>query len=89
MYAVDIATDGEAALYQMSINDYDLVILDVMLPRKDGYEVCCEMRAAGSAVPVLMLTARDAALPTAGDGLAPGGIRGQLAMSGTGSGNNP
>jgi len=35
-YAVDVATDGEAALYQAAINDYDLIILDVMLPLKDG-----------------------------------------------------
>ncbi len=59
-YAVDIAADGEAALYQASINDYDLIILDVMLPIKDGFEVCRELRAAGSAAPILMLTARDA-----------------------------
>jgi two-component system copper resistance phosphate regulon response regulator CusR len=58
-YAVDTAEDGEQALYQTSINDYDLVILDIMLPRKDGFEVCREMRAAGSIVPVLMLTARE------------------------------
>jgi len=59
-YAVDVATDGEEALYRASINDYDLVILDVLLPRKGGFAVCRQMRAAGSAVPVLMLTARDA-----------------------------
>jgi len=58
-FAVDVAQDGEAALYQISIYDYDLVILDVMLPRKDGLEVCREMRALGSSIPVLMLTARD------------------------------
>jgi two-component system copper resistance phosphate regulon response regulator CusR len=58
-YAVDVAGDGETAIYQASINDYDLVILDVMLPRKDGFEVCREMRAAGSGVPVIMLTALD------------------------------
>ena len=58
-YAVDPVTDGEEALYQVSINDYDLVILDVMLPRRNGFEVCRELRDAGSAVPVLMLTARD------------------------------
>ena len=58
-YAVDLSTDGESALYQSSINDYDLVILDVMLPHKDGFEVCRDMRAEGLAVPVLMLTARD------------------------------
>jgi two-component system copper resistance phosphate regulon response regulator CusR len=59
-YAVDVASDGEAAMYQVSINDYDLVILDVMLPLKDGFQVCREMRAAGSDVPVIMLTALDA-----------------------------
>lgn len=58
-YAVDVAADGEAALYQTSIYDYDLILLDVMLPRKDGFKVCREMRAAGSTVPVMMLTARD------------------------------
>lgn len=59
-YAVDVASDGEAALYQAGINDYDLIILDVMLPLKDGLTVCRELRAASSLVPVLMLTARDA-----------------------------
>jgi two-component system copper resistance phosphate regulon response regulator CusR len=58
-YAVDVAQDGEGALYQMNVNDYDLIILDIMLPGKDGFEVCRELRAAGSPVPVLMLTARD------------------------------
>src|SRR4030095_12610450 len=59
-YAVDTAADGEVALYQLSVHDYDLVILDVMLPRKDGLQVCREMRASGLSTPVLMLTARDA-----------------------------
>jgi two-component system, OmpR family, copper resistance phosphate regulon response regulator CusR len=59
-YAVDVAADGETAEHEASVNDYDLIILDVMLPRKSGFEVCRELRAAGSAVPVLMLTARDA-----------------------------
>ncbi|MDQ3012877.1 MAG: response regulator, partial [Acidobacteriota bacterium] len=59
-YAVDVAADGEVALYQAQINEYDLLILDVMLPRKGGLEVCRELRAAGVIVPVLMLTARDA-----------------------------
>jgi two-component system copper resistance phosphate regulon response regulator CusR len=59
-HAVDIALDGEAALYQASINDYDLLILDVMLPRASGIDVCRSLRESGSAVPVLMLTARDA-----------------------------
>jgi two-component system copper resistance phosphate regulon response regulator CusR len=59
-YAVDVAADGEAALFMIHDNDYDLIILDVMLPRKDGLTVCRELRASGCAVPVLMLTARDA-----------------------------
>lgn len=58
-YAVDVTADGEDALYKMSVNDYDAVILDVMLPGRDGFEVCRELRAAGSNVPVIMLTARD------------------------------
>src|SRR5262250_1776037 len=58
-YAVDIATEGESALYQTEINDYDLIILDVMLPGKDGFEICREFRGRGVNTPVLMLTARD------------------------------
>jgi len=59
-HAVDIAPDGTAVAQQCHQNDYDAVILDVMLPGKDGLTVCRELRAAGSDVPVLMLTARDA-----------------------------
>jgi two-component system copper resistance phosphate regulon response regulator CusR len=59
-YAVDVAPDGDMALYQARENDYDLLILDVMLPRKDGYGVCHELRATGFRHPILMLTARDA-----------------------------
>lgn len=59
-YAVDVAGDGDAALYQASINDYDLIVLDVLLPHRDGFEVCRELRARGDATPVLMVTARAA-----------------------------
>ena len=59
-YAVDLAIDGHAAIYQSSITDYDAVVLDVMLPGPDGLQVCRELRKRGSPVPVLMLTARDA-----------------------------
>jgi two-component system copper resistance phosphate regulon response regulator CusR len=57
-YAVDVAQDGDAGLYQCSINDYDVIILDVLLPLRDGFEVCRELRKRGSATPILMLTAR-------------------------------
>lgn len=59
-YAVDVAHDGDEALYLLAVNQYGAVVLDVMLPRRDGLEVCRELRARGSHVPVLMLTARDA-----------------------------
>ncbi len=59
-YAVDVASDGEDALYQAAINTYDLIILDVMMPFKNGFEVCGELRKEGKKTPILMLTARDA-----------------------------
>jgi two-component system copper resistance phosphate regulon response regulator CusR len=59
-YAVDVALDGEEAVYMASINTYDIFILDINLPKKDGFEVCGEIRASGNTRPVLMLTARDA-----------------------------
>jgi len=58
-YAVDVTGDGDDAFYKVSINDYDAVILDVMIPGRDGFQVCRDMRSAGIAVPVIMLTARD------------------------------
>jgi DNA-binding response OmpR family regulator len=59
-YAVDVVGDGDAALSQVEANDYDAVVLDVMLPARDGISVCRVIRAAGGAVPILMVTARDA-----------------------------
>ncbi|MBL8186644.1 MAG: response regulator transcription factor [Acidobacteria bacterium] len=58
-YAVDVASDGESVLYQARLNNYDLIILDIMLPLKDGFTVCRELRAAELSVAILMLTARD------------------------------
>jgi len=58
-YAVDVVGDGEAALFQAAMADYDAIVLDVLLPLKDGLEVCRELRREGRAVPTLMLTARD------------------------------
>ena len=59
-YAVDIAVDGDDAIFQAGTTDYDAVVLDVMLPLKDGFAVCRTIRESGCAVPILMLTARDA-----------------------------
>jgi DNA-binding response OmpR family regulator len=59
-YAVDISSNGDDALYQAEINTYDLVILDVMIPGRNGFEVCRELRKSGQRIPILMLTARDA-----------------------------
>jgi DNA-binding response OmpR family regulator len=58
-YAVDVVANGNDAVYQVEINDYDLVILDVMLPGQDGFAVCRSLRALGKHMPILMLTARD------------------------------
>ena len=58
-YAVDGCRDGEEAQLHLLGAEYDAVILDVMMPRKDGYTVVKEMRERGSDVPVLFLTARD------------------------------
>ena len=59
-YAVDVAADGDTAVFQAGTTDYDAVILDVMLPGRDGFAVCRTIRESGCAVPILMLTARDA-----------------------------
>ena len=59
-YKITYCPDGKTALDEIRNQNFDLCILDVMLPRKDGLAVCRELRASGSSVPVLMLTARDA-----------------------------
>ena len=59
-YAVDLAADGDSAIFQVGTTDYDAVILDVMLPVRDGFAVCRTIRESGCAVPILMVTARDA-----------------------------
>jgi two-component system copper resistance phosphate regulon response regulator CusR len=59
-YAVDLASDGDSAIFQVGTTDYDAVILDVMLPVRDGFAVCRTIRESGCAVPILMVTARDA-----------------------------
>src|SRR5215470_17692995 len=59
-YAVDVATNGSGEVELWQQYDYEAIVLDVMLPGRDGLSVCRELRASGSDVPVLMLTARDA-----------------------------
>ena len=58
-YAVDVATDGESGLMLAKNTTYDLIILDVMLPKQDGLSVCRAIRQNGQQVPVLLLTVRD------------------------------
>jgi DNA-binding response OmpR family regulator len=57
-FAVDVALDGPSAIDQAGVNDYDLIILDLLLPGVGGLEVCRQLRADGMTVPILMLTAR-------------------------------
>jgi len=59
-YAVDVAYDGDEALHWPDVAEFDVVILDVMLPVRDGIEVCRTLRERGLRTPILMLTARDA-----------------------------
>ena len=47
-YALDVAQDGDDALYKISLNEYDAIILDIMIPGRDGLEVCRELRSQGS-----------------------------------------
>ncbi len=59
-YAVDIVGDGESAIVEAAVNPYDVVVLDVQLPKRSGFEVCAELRKRRNRVPILMLTSRDA-----------------------------
>lgn len=58
-YAVDVCYDGEEGYRNASNDEYDLIILDVMMPQMNGYEVVKKLRADGNHTPVLMLTAKD------------------------------
>jgi heavy metal response regulator len=57
-YAVDTAPDGEEGLYMTEVNDYDLIVLDLMIPRIDGLEVLRRIRTRKNRVPILVLTAK-------------------------------
>ncbi len=58
-FTADVVHDGLDALWQAQEVDYAAIVLDIMLPGKNGYEVCRELRAAGNTTPILMLTAKD------------------------------
>ena len=58
-YSVDVAADGETGLAMAGAQPYDAVVLDIMLPKLNGYRVCAQIREAGNWVPILMLTAKD------------------------------
>ncbi len=60
LYAVDVANDGSEGYRTAAADEYDVIILDIMLPEMNGYEVCRALRNDGNKTPILMLTARDA-----------------------------
>jgi len=58
-YAVDVASDGEEGHFFLSSNEYDAIILDLMLPKVDGLTLCRDLRKEGNLTPIIMLTAKD------------------------------
>src|SRR3954453_14919886 len=64
-YSVDVALDGRTGLWMGTENSYDAVVLDIMLPEMNGFQVCRELREAGNWSPILMLTAKDGELDEA------------------------
>jgi len=58
-YAVDVAADGAEGEMQAKVNDYDIILLDVMLPKRDGWDICRHLRGEHVLTPILMLTALD------------------------------
>jgi DNA-binding response OmpR family regulator len=59
-YAVDVSGDGEDGLWRAENNEYDVIVLDIMLPKRDGLSLLQQLRASGKTTHVLVLTARDA-----------------------------
>jgi len=59
-YIVDVARDGDEATTMAHVNDYDAILLDVVLPKKNGFQIAAELRREGRTAPILMLTSRDA-----------------------------
>jgi DNA-binding response OmpR family regulator len=64
-YTVEVAHDGEEGLWRATEGTYDMVVLDIMLPGRNGYRICADLRAAGDWTPILMLTAKDGDLDEA------------------------
>ena len=64
-FAVETASDGVDGLWMATQGAYDLIVLDIMLPGRNGYRVCADLRAAGNWTPILMLTAKDGDLDEA------------------------
>jgi DNA-binding response OmpR family regulator len=64
-FAVEVAGDGDVGLWLATEGGFDLIVLDIMLPGRNGYRICAELRRAGSSVPILMLTAKDGDLDEA------------------------
>src|SRR5437773_8009936 len=73
-FVVDVAPTGEDGEEKAAVNEYDLIVLDWLLPGKDGLAVCRALRACGSSTPILMLTARDSVADRV-SGLSTGGDR--------------
>ncbi len=59
-FTVDAAFDGDEGLFKATDGDYDIIILDIMLPQMDGITLCKKLRSSGKTVPIIMLTAKDA-----------------------------
>jgi two-component system OmpR family response regulator len=64
-FVVEVATDGDEGFWKATEGSYDLIVLDIMLPRRNGFRVCADLRAAGDWTPILMLTAKDGDLDEA------------------------
>lgn len=64
-FSVKVAADGLDGLWLATEGSYDLIVLDIMLPRRNGYEICADLRSAGNWTPILMLTAKDGDLDEA------------------------
>jgi DNA-binding response OmpR family regulator len=64
-YTVDVAFDGADGLWMATEGSYDLIVLDIMLPHRNGFQICADLRGAGNWTPILMLTAKDGDLDEA------------------------